>query len=177
MKTLSIILSAAFLSVAVTGAASAAHKDYRHDKRFLSKHEAVQEAMRSFRHLDRNHNGVIRLKEVRQKYNRVNHRNNNRNNYYDRWYRDIGYRQHSRGSSEIITVDNFHKFDRNGDRRLTKKEVKKKIRKKFDKADRNYDGYLSRREIERSKWFSRYYDNGKDYRDGYRDRDRDRRHR
>jgi len=174
MKTLSLILSAAFLSVAVSGAASAAHKDNRYDKRFLSKHEAVQDAMRSFRHLDRNHNGIVRYKEAKRAYHRVNHRNH-RGNYDNRWYRDIGYRQHARRDSQIITVDNFHKFDKNGDRRLSKKEVKKKIRKKFDKADRNYDGYLSRREIERSKWFSRYYDSGRDYRDGYRDRDRRRR--
>lgn len=176
MKTLSLILSAAALSLAVTATASAGKKDHRYDHRFLSKHEAVQDAMRSFRHLDRNHNGIVRYKEAKRAYHKVNYRDRH-GNYNNRWYSDIGYRQHARRDNRIITIDNFHKFDKNGDRRLSKQEVKKKIRKKFDKADRNYDGYLSRREIERSKWFSRYYSNGRYYDDRNRGRDRDHRHR
>lgn len=177
MKTVSLIISAAALSVALSGVASAAHKDTRYDRRYLSKHEAVQDAMRSFRHLDRNHNGVLRYKEVkRSHYRGVGHRDRGYSKHDDGWYIDIGYRDYYRDrrgrTANVITIDNFHKFDKNGDHKITKHELKKRVKKKFDKADLNYDGYLSRREIERSNFFSKIYDSRGDY--DYRDRDRDR---
>lgn len=170
MKTVSLVLSAAALSLTLTGTASAAHKDTRYDHRFLSQNEAIEDVMDSFRRLDRNHDGILKFHEVRRQ-DRYAHHSNSR---YDRWYRQTGYQRFAKRVDDDITTRNFHKYDRNGDRVLTKHEVRKLTKKKFRQADLNHDGYLSYREIERSNWFdSDDHDGGRRYND-YRDYDRDR---
>jgi Ca2+-binding EF-hand superfamily protein len=160
------------LAVTVITSAFAAPAFAEHPKRDrgLDRQQAVHQVMRSFKKMDRNHDGYVTRREVRRSEKGHHNRGYEQRTSYrsDRYNKNTNY----------ITSGTFRKYDRNKDGYIKKKEAKRAVKRRFDRADRNHDGYLNRREIQRSGWYEVSYSNDRNYRDkDSRNGDRDRNHR
>lgn len=171
-------IAAATIAAAIaipSTAALAGHPDNRYDRGGLTKREAVDQVMRTFDRIDRNHNHKISRKEVKRYERRDHHRGSYRYARYDPYRYDT--------KRNLITLSNFRKYDRDHDGVIHRHEAKRSVKRRFERADRNNDGYLSKREIRRSGWYDFDYDydweRGHDSRWDYeheRNRERDRHH-
>lgn len=182
MNWMTTKLAAAVVAAAIaipSTAAFAEHPSNRYDRGGLTKREAVDQVMRTFDRIDRNHNHKISRKEVRKFERRGHHGGNYRYARYDPYRYD--------NKRNLITLSNFRKYDRDHDGVIRRHEAKRSVKRRFERADRNGDGYLSKREIRRSGWYDfdydydweRGHDRHWDYererdRDHHHDRDRDR---
>ncbi len=156
MKPIALILAAASsLAVVTTTPALAGHGG-------ISQKEMVQKFVRIFDRLDRNNNGKLSRKALR----RMEHRDRGHHDgprvrvvFGDENFRiafGTGGGGHRGGGSSYLGPINsrtFHIYDLNRDGVIYRRELRHAVRDEFRRADRNDDGYLSRREMNRSNWY------------------------
>lgn len=171
-----VLAAASSLAMLATTPALAAHRG-------ISKQEMVNKFVRIFDRLDRDGNGKLSRKSLRRLESRGRGHNDGPNIrvvFGDENFRiafGTGGGRHRGGSSYLGPINSrtFHIYDLNRDGVIFRRELRRAVRIEFDRADRNNNGYLSQKELNRSRWYqtsharnhSRYYP---DYR-------RDRNHR
>lgn len=176
MKPTALLLAAAgSLALVSTTPALAAHSG-------VSQKEVVNKFVRVFDRLDRDGNGKLSRKALRRLENRGG-RHNNRprarvvfgdENFRIAFGTGIGGRHGGSSTLGPINSRSFHTYDLNRDGVIRRKELRRAVRIQFRRADRNNNGYLSRKEQNRSNWYRTAYHrrdarNSPDYR---RDRSR-----
>ena len=121
------------------------HDRYGRHDRGLSKHEAIQQVLRTFDRIDRNNNNKISRKEVIA----FNRKSSGGAHYHkSKWN---AYRYDDK--QDLITPRNFNRFDRNNNGVINRTEIRRAVQIRFERADRNNDGYLNEREVRQSGWF------------------------
>lgn len=155
MKPIALILAAASsLAVVTTTPALAGHGG-------ISQKEMVNKFVRIFDRLDHNNNGKLSRKALRRLETRGRGHNNGPNVrvvFGDENFRiafGTGGGGHRGGSSYLgpINTRTFHLYDLNRNGVITRRELRHAVRDEFRRADRNDDGYLSRKELNRSNWY------------------------
>jgi Ca2+-binding EF-hand superfamily protein len=149
-------------------------------QRGVSQQDVIRSYMRTFDRMDYNGDNSISRRELKRTLNKGHNRSNNRgrpnighydgrdgrydsrnghdsrNGRYDsrkghdgRNGRDYNYQ------SSLLTVRNFNRFDTNGNGYLSRRELRKSVKRAFHRSDRNKNGYLGQREIRDARWFNR----------------------